>query len=48
MVLLGDTVPEFKADSTIGPIDSFHKFCEVRFNAAGCQFPPQCCARSSA
>ncbi|EFN59977.1 hypothetical protein CHLNCDRAFT_133096 [Chlorella variabilis] len=31
MVLLGDTVPEFKADSTIGPIDSFHKFCEGKW-----------------
>lgn len=25
-VLLGDTVPDFKAESTHGPINSFHEY----------------------
>ena len=29
MVLLGDLVPDFSAESTKGPVESFHKYCEV-------------------
>jgi hypothetical protein len=29
MVCLGDTVPDFTAESTKGPIKSFHDFCRV-------------------